>query len=165
MTLQRLVIFGAPGSGKTTLAIRLCKSLGHCHVERDSLGSLGSKAYVEAAHEAVQASRWIFDGPPYFVDAEVYGRADTVIILDFPRTLVTWRVLYRSLRPAVGGRGKRPEASLIRDHPLWVVLTQFRARRIEGAGLEARSDVRGKDLLRFSDPTDLERWVLTHEQP
>jgi hypothetical protein len=64
--------------------------------------------------------RWILDGAPYYADELVYAAADTVIFLDYPKPVVMWRVLWRTLRiepsrrPEVrtGRRGSRSGATL-----------------------------------------------------
>src|SRR4051812_43880374 len=96
--MQRVVIVGCAGSGKTRLAAALALGTSLPHVERDELGELGSAEYRRAVEEAVAAEAWIFDGAPYWVESIVYRRADTVLALDYRKWTVMRRVIWRSLR-------------------------------------------------------------------
>lgn len=162
--MQRVVIFGAPGSGKSTLAQRLSARTGLPWVERDSLGILGSDDYRNAVTDAVGRDRWIFDGAPYYVDDEVYGRADTVIIFDFAKPVVLRRVVTRSLRLLLRRQadGAHHPAALrswlAADHPVRVAWTSHAARRREAGALLARDDLRGTTVITFRRPRDVELW-------
>lgn len=162
--MQRVVIFGAPGSGKSTLAQRLSAETGLPWVERDSLGILGSDDYRSAVSDVVATDRWIFDGAPYYVDDEVYGRADTVIIFDFTKPVVLRRVLTRSLRLLLRRRreGAHHPAGLwswrAADHPVRVAWTAHAARRREARALLARDDMRGTTVITFRTPRDVDEW-------
>ena len=162
--MRRVVIFGAPGSGKSTLARRLSERTGLRWVERDGLGDLGSDDYRAAVSAVVAHDEWIFDGAPYYVDDEVYGRADTVIIFDFAKPVVMRRVLARSLgllRPGrtVGAhRSAGLRSWLTADHPVRVAWTSHAARRREAVELLARDDLSGTTVIRFRTPREVDGW-------
>lgn len=162
--MRRVVIFGAPGSGKSTLARRLSARTGLPWVERDRLGILGSDPYRRAVSDVVAEDEWIFDGAPYYVDDEVYPRADTVIIFDFAKPVVMRRVLTRSLRLLLPSRtaGAHRAAGLrswlTADHPVRVAWTSHAARRREAADLLTRDDLHGTTVIRFRTPRDVDLW-------
>lgn len=163
--MNRVVIFGAPGSGKSTLATQLAKRTGALMVERDALGPLGSDAYRTAVETVVGGDRWIFDGAPYYVDDLVYGRADTVIILDFPKPLIMKRVITRSLgllvrRQPVGAH--QPGGLWTwRDpnHPVRIAWTRYADRRQEARALLQRPDLQRAQILTFMRPGQLAEWL------
>lgn len=162
--MRRVVIFGAPGSGKSTLAQRLSERTGLPWVERDTLGILGSDAYRGAVADVVAQDEWIFDGAPYYVDDQVYPRADTVIIFDFAKPVDMRRVLRRSLRLLRPGRVAGAHRSgglrswLRADHPVRVAWTSHAARRREAAALLTRDDLRGTTVITFRTPHEVELW-------
>src|SRR5215467_6327925 len=94
--IERVVVIGCAGSGKSTLARQLAARTGLPLVERDALGEEGSPDYLSAMAEMAARPRWILDGPPYYADDLVYAAADTVVFLDYPKSLVLWRVLRRT---------------------------------------------------------------------
>jgi len=109
--LRRIVIIGCPGSGKSTLARRLGQRLGLPVVHLDVLfwrpgwkepDRDDFRARVANAHAG---NVWISDGS-YAADTFELRlpRADSLIILERPRSLCLVRVLWRSL-----SRRKRPD--------------------------------------------------------
>lgn len=85
--MDRVVVIGCAGSGKSTLARRLARVTGLPLIERDGLPTEGTPEFLEAAETVVSGTTWIFDGHPYFAESLVFGSADTVIFLDYPRAL------------------------------------------------------------------------------
>jgi len=83
--VDRVVVFGCAGSGKTTLARKLSARTGLTLVERDSLGVLGSESYRAAITKLIRQPRWVLDGAPYYVEDLVYPVADTIVVLDYPK--------------------------------------------------------------------------------
>lgn len=108
-------------------------------IERDTLGTLGSAAYVDAI---AASEHWILDGAPYFAEELVYRRADTIVALDYPRWLVMARVVRRTIGVEFLGRSsgahrRQGIARAIKDaeHPVRWAWTSHRARHAEIAGL------------------------------
>jgi hypothetical protein len=77
--VERVVVAGCAGSGKSCLARELAARTGLPLIERDELGVLGSADYRSAIGQMAQEPRWILDGAPYYADEMVYAAADTVI--------------------------------------------------------------------------------------
>ena len=163
--LRRIVVFGAPGSGKTTLARELAATLGLALVERDALGRLGSPRYRRAALGAVRGRGWVFDGAPYHVEEKVYRRADAVVVLDFPRRVVMWRIVRRSLVLLAGRRPvglHQPD-----DLPAWrraKNLVRFTweihgTRHVDAGLLHQRPGLRRTPVLVFRSPKELRAWL------
>lgn len=99
---QRIVIVGNSATGKTTLARELSARLGCPYIERDALQweadwkSSTDATFRTRVIEAVKGERWVADGNFSRVRNEVWGRADTLIWLDYPLWFVMWRLIKRS---------------------------------------------------------------------
>jgi len=107
--------------------------------------------------------RWILDGPPFYADELVYAAADTVIFLDYPKALVLWRVLRRTVRiellrrPAGAHRPQGLSALRDGDHALRWAWTSHADRHREGLALMARPG--RAEVLRFTRPSVMRRWL------
>lgn len=147
--MQRVVVVGNSGAGKTTLARRLAQQLGLTHIELDSLfhqpgwtprDSAEFRAeLIEAMDGAVNG--WTICGNYKAVSwSTTMPRADTVVWLDLPKWLVMRRVTARTLRRAITRQelwnGNRepltnfyrwdPEQNIIRWS--WTMHDQYRQR-------------------------------------
>ena len=112
--MQRILIVGPCGAGKSTLAFDLAERTGLPLYHMDRLNwrpgwtEVGDDALREALREIVNGPRWIIEGT-YGATLDVrLERADTVLYLDYPIPLCVWRVLRR----IVAWRGRsRPDMS------------------------------------------------------
>lgn len=101
--MQRVVIVGTSGAGKTTFGRRLAAKLGAAFVELDALHWLedwtpnpGFAAHVATA---LEAERWVVDGNySRRVQPYVLSRADTLIWLDYSVGTKLWRLVRRTGR-------------------------------------------------------------------
>lgn len=163
--MQRVVIIGCAGSGKSTLARRLAARTGLPVVERDALGTLGSAEYLAAIAEMAARPRWILDAAPYYANDVVYPAADTVVVLDYRKPVVLWRVLRRTLRVELTRRpagAHRPQGlAAFRDqgHPVRWAWTSHASRHREGLSLMDSPGLAGTRLLRLTRPIQTRRWL------
>src|SRR5580704_15748028 len=101
--MQRILVMGSSGSGKSTFARRLSSITGIPMVSLDALywkpGWMPSEAaeFEQRAREACGMPRWIMDGNFMSSGAGEYrrGRADTVIWFDLPRRTCMTGILLR----------------------------------------------------------------------
>jgi adenylate kinase family enzyme len=91
MTLERIVIVGKPGAGKTTLAAQLASRLSLRNIELDGISwqanwvQLPKNDMRERVSEAITVTGdWVLDGNYHSVHDIVWARADTLIWLDYP---------------------------------------------------------------------------------
>ena len=163
--MNRVVVAGCAGSGKSTLARELAARTGLPLIERDALGILGSEEYRSAISQMAAAPCWILDGAPYYADEPVYAAADTVIFLDYPKLLVMWRVLRRTLRielsrhPAGAHRPQGLAAWRDPEHAVRWAWISHRDRHQEGQALAARPELADTQIIRFTRPVMAKRWL------
>ena len=101
ITMQRVLIIGSGGSGKSTLSKRLGKLLGLPVIHLDALywrpGWIepDKAQWAETVRTVLAQSAWIIDGNYSGTLAERVEACDTVVFLDLPRMVCLWRVLKR----------------------------------------------------------------------
>jgi adenylate kinase family enzyme len=102
--LKRIVVVGVSGSGKTTLAQQLALRLDVPHVELDALfweanwTPVPPEIFRERVAQALAGDRWVTDGNFSQVRDLTWGRADTVIWLDYGVGIILMRLVPRTFR-------------------------------------------------------------------
>jgi adenylate kinase family enzyme len=105
--VERVTIVGGSGSGKSTLAGTLAADLNARLVELDAIfhkpdwTPTPTPQFRTEVAAALDTDRWVVAGNYSVVMDLTQGGADTIVWLDMPRWLVTWRVTKRSIRRAV----------------------------------------------------------------
>src|SRR5438105_944426 len=113
--MERVVVLGPGGAGKTELAARLSSVTGLpvVHLDRLCWREGWTPAPADEARRAIAAAvaqeRWILDGNFLDLDTTRFERADTVVFLDLPRRTCLRRVLWRLVRDRSRSRSDLPE--------------------------------------------------------
>ena len=102
--MQRVIVIGPCGAGKSTSAVELGRLLDLPVHHLDRLH--WREGWVESSREELEAAvapilageRWLIDGNYGGTMAARLERAETVVYLDYPIRLCLWRTLVRVLR-------------------------------------------------------------------
>ena len=170
--MDRIVIVGTSCSGKTTLARQLAQRLGSVHIEADAIHWL--RNWEPRSHEefqslmsvAVAAERWVIDGNYSKVRDIVWGRATTIVWLNYPFATVWRRALSRTIRRVVRGEelfsGNREtfrHSFMSRDSILLWVLQTYRSNRIRYRKIFAEKPFPGLEMIELRSLQETRRWV------
>jgi adenylate kinase family enzyme len=169
--MKKILVAGSTGAGKTTLARALAGRLQIPFHEMDALAFAGP-GWRENEHLALDVSR-ITSGPCWIIDSFGYpqvrdllwSRADTIVWLDYPRSVVMGRVLRRSAartllrRPIFGGNVETVASWFSAGHPAWWAWRQYAARRAEIASRFAR--FASLDVVHLTSPRAAAEWLAT----
>jgi len=116
--MQRILVIGCPGGGKTTFANALGAKLGIPAYHLDKFFWKGNWTPTpedecrKIQNELMQGPGWIIDGNFTNVINSRIMAADTIILFDFPKIISFWRTQKRFLqnfgtvRPDMGGGNK-----------------------------------------------------------
>ena len=105
---RRVAVVGNSGSGKSTLARQLASRLDVPHIELDAIyhqsgwTPLTATEFTRRVADASAGDGWVIDGNYSAVQANVWRRATTVVWLDLSRHVVMRRIIWRTVRRAVG---------------------------------------------------------------
>lgn len=170
--MQRIAVVGTTGSGKSTLAEALARRLDGAFVDLDALnwGPGWTPAPVADLRERVAASlsgpRWAVAGNYRQVRDIVWGRADTLVWLDYPLPLVLWRLWWRTLRRVRtrevlwgGNRERFREQFLSRDSLFYYAVTTHKRRRREFTDCLRQPEYAHLHLVRLRHPRESGRWL------
>jgi adenylate kinase family enzyme len=98
--LKRIAIIGLPGSGKSTFATRLGKTLNipvhHLDKHRfEGKTKRDEQEFLSIKEALVNQDSWIIEGCSISTLEMRFARADTIIYFHLPRWLCIWRVFKR----------------------------------------------------------------------
>lgn len=162
--MQRVLMVGPCGAGKSMLAFRLAERTGLPLFHMDKLA--WKSGWVDSTRDevlerlaaVVAGERWLIEGTYGSTLAPRLARADTIVYLDYPVRLCVARLLRRYWRFRGRTRPDMTEGCPERLDPgfLWYA-ARWNAgprKRLE-AGLAAHS----AKVVRFESPADTEVWL------
>jgi GTPase SAR1 family protein len=177
MSLQRIVIVGKPGAGKTTLAATLSSELNLKNVELDAINWQENWTALPKPEFRAQVDKqlsptghWVTDGNyTRSVCDIVWGRADTLVWLDYPLHVALWRLLKRTARRIwSGGELWNGNKETLQHHLdlrdpvnhlfVWCVRMHFN-QRTNYPRILGEEAYRHLKVLRFRRPAELEEWL------
>ncbi len=172
--LQRTVVVGTTGSGKSTTAARLATALGTPYVELDAinwqpnwiaLNETDIPLFRARVEEAVSRDTWVVDGNYSIARDLIWPQATAAVWLDYSFGLVFWRLIRRTVRRSLrretlwAGNRETLGRSLSRDSILlWAFKTHWRRRR-SLRRLFAGPEQAHLRLFHMRRPSDTERWL------
>jgi len=170
--VQRILVGGSSGAGKTTLARELARRLDLPYVEVDSLfhgaGWVPRPEFVADVDAFTSQPRWIIDHDYAAARHLVWPRMDTFVWLDYSRLVCEWRVIRRSVPRAVlrrelwnGNRENVGKLLLDPDHP---VRWSWRYHAHKRESFEERTAAPGNahvTTIRLTTPAATRRWLAT----
>lgn len=107
MNLNRVIVVGTTGSGKSTTAKALAEILGVQYIQLDKLfwksnwQESSDDEFFEKIEEAVSCDRWVLDGNYGRTSHLTWKDADTVVWIDFPFALTLYQNISRSIYRAI----------------------------------------------------------------
>jgi len=168
--MRRIHVVGTSGSGKTTLAHKLAQCLGIPHVELDALhwepNWTPAPDFQERVSEALGGDAWTVDGNYSQVRGIVWGRADTVVWLNYPLPLIMWRVTSRTVGRSIRqeelwgtNRENLREAALGPDSIIWYALKTYHRRKRQYPILFKQPEYAHLDVIQLQSPRQARRWL------
>src|SRR5690349_21496399 len=169
MPMNRVMLIGNGGGGKTTLAYQIAKQYRLPLTEIDTLQfqpgwvrtpEPALRAAIQAAH---RAERWLIDGfGPWDLIEERARLADTIIFVDHPIWVHFWWACERQIAAALGGQrvGGPPDCDL-RDvtkqmfETLWWVHEHLRPSLVALVEMYQAT----KTVVWIHSPEELDRFI------
>jgi adenylate kinase family enzyme len=169
---RRIVVLGVTGSGKTTLAATLARRLSVPHVEMDALHwdagwtEAPDDIFRERTALALAGDAWVADGNYSKIRDIAWGRADTLVWLDYSLSLILWRLVRRTTGRIItrvelwnGNRESLRGAFFSRDSLFVWALQTHQRRRIEYTTLPLQPEYAHLLMIRLTSPAATRRWL------
>ncbi len=168
---RRVLVTGASGSGKTTVAARVSAVLDVPHTDIDGLyhgpGWEPRESFLDDVRELVAGPRWVVEWQYGVARPLLLARADTLVWLDLPRLVVLAQVVSRTLHRRLrrvelwNGNLEPPLRTFFtnRDHIVrWAWRTHPKAVRRVRAVLEGEHGDR-VHVVRLGSRKEVAAWV------
>ena len=173
---MRVVVIGSSGSGKSTFAARLAGACDLARIELDALNwgpdwlnrsADEPEVFERLVDAAIAADRWVTDGNYRAAMTRTLPKATHLVWLDYPRSVVMRRVIWRSFRRATEGRelwpgtGNREDFRrwLDKEHPIRWAWDTFQRRRAQYEILFADARLAHVEKHRLGRPAQADRLI------
>jgi adenylate kinase family enzyme len=171
---RRISVVGTSGSGKTTVAGQIAQRLGIPHVELDALHwepnwtEAPLEVFRTRVAQALSGKTWAVDGNYGGVRDIVWGRADTVVWLDYTLPVILWQLLRRTVQRSLtqeelwsGNRETLGKALFSRESILLWALKTYRRRKKEYPALLSRPEHARLKPVHLRSPRETREWLST----
>lgn len=167
--MNRILIVGCGGAGKTTLAMQLSEllNLEVIHLDQHFWNSgwreCSPDEWNAKVRKLIAKNRWVMDGN-YSGTLEIRSEvADTIIFLDFSRWVCLSSIIRRRIQYHGQTRPSMPENCPEKiDHEFfWYVWNYRRTRRPGMLERLQKYAAGGKKVLIFNNRRELQQWLLT----
>jgi adenylate kinase family enzyme len=170
--MQRIVVLGTTGSGKTTMAERLAALLCVPAIDLDVLywqpnwQGAAPEVFRQRAAAAVDQESWVISGNYSSIRDLIWSRADTLVWLDYSLPVIYWRLLRRTIRRIVtqenlwdtGNRESWRKQFFSRDSLFfWALKSRPRQRREYPRLL--KTDYAHLQVIYLRSPRAAEQWL------
>jgi len=172
--MPRISVVGTSGSGKTTLASQMAQRLAIPHVELDYLHwepnwvEVSDEVMRERVSLALAGECWVVDGNYSVVRDIVWGRADTVVWLDYSLTVIMSRLLRRTFVRSFtqeevcnGNRESLQKAFFGPDSILLWALQTYQKKRREYPLLFQKPEYSHINFLHLRSPKAARDWLMS----
>ena len=163
---------GTTGAGKTSFAARLAASSGVQHVELDALywepgwRAATPEVFRDRVRAATESGGWVVDGNYSIVRDILWGRADTIVWLDYGLPTILWRLIRRTFRRALtrevlwNGNRERLKTSFFSRESilLWALKTCWKRKR-NYPRILSLPEYSHLEVVRLRSPREAERWA------
>jgi adenylate kinase family enzyme len=167
---DQIAVFGLPGTGRSTLAVRLAEFLDVPHHDLDDVlftadGPLPLAEFRARTAAITEAPGWIVDGNYSKLADVTWHRAELLVWLDYRLPLIVWRVTCRNLR-RLSGREVAPasaatwrRAFFSRRSVLANAVRKYLTNRSRYERQAAEAAGLGVQVLRLRTPRQTGRWL------
>lgn len=167
--MNRVIVAGTSGAGKTTLAAAIAERLGIEHVEIDGLfhgpGWTPQPSFMDDVRAFAEGEAWVTEWQYDLARPLLLSRATLAVWLDYPVGLRMWRVVRRTVRRRLrreelwNGNLEGPMWTFVtdRDH---IVRWAWRTRH-KYDDLPAISAAAGVPLVRLRSPAAAQAWLAS----
>ncbi len=169
--MQRIVVVGVSGAGKTTFARQLALQLSYPHIEMDAIHWLPDwvempiDPFRDQIAAALSGDSWVVDGNYSKVRDIVWSRADTIIWLDYALPLILARLFRRTVRRVItrevlwsGNRETLQNQFRYDSIIVWALRSYFKQRRTYPLLFQQPQYAHVK-FLRLNSPKAAQTWL------
>lgn len=163
--MKKIILIGCPGSGKSTMALRLHEITALPVVHLDRLWWLPGWQHATREDfdrkllQELEKPEWIMDGDFSRTLPKRLEYSDTVVFLDYPRRVCLWGVLKRVIRSYGKSRPDMGEDCPERfDFPFLRYIWNFRKKN-EQNYLKMLEDLNGQKVVILRSHREGERWM------
>ncbi|WP_425671049.1 adenylate kinase [Vibrio owensii] len=157
--MKRINVVGSSGNGKSTFSKQLAMKLGVTYIEMDRLfwlpdwKELDDETFFDKVVDVTQQDAWVLDGNYSRTQPYKWQKVDTIIWLDYSRSITTYRSVTRAIKRAwtqeefwegTGNRESFRKAFLSKDSIIWWSVKNYRKNRKRY--LKLKEDLKGSPI-------------------